>query len=308
MKPFALCDAHAHPGDEEDFVEREEHSIVSLLCASTPAEAKSLFRRTKQRNRLNSTVSANFTVASTDSAVPSSVLIPTAGLHPWYAADHKVSDMAPYLSACPVIGEIGMDSVWCSTPLPIQEQVFREQLSLAYSLGKPVILHTKGQEKEIASILKEYPNTYLVHWYSCEQFLEDYLALDCYFSVGPDVWWNPTVRRVAETVPLNRLLIETDGMNAVKWAYEEAPDGLAAPLLMQSKTAAVESGAVSGTIAAPGSADSPRRTPFSSAALSLTCTLTETAKIRHLPPEDAGKQIFHNLVHGFLKEDLLPGM
>ena len=164
----------------------------------------------------------------------------------------------------------------CDTPLDIQEAVFREQLALARSLDKPVILHTKGQEKEIAGILKEYPNTYLVHWYSCGQFLEDYLALDFYFSIGPDVWWNPAVRRVAEIVPLNRLLIETDGMNAVEWAYAEAP--------------------------------ARRRLPPSSPAESLTDTLCEIAKIRHLPPEDAELQIYHNLVHGFLKENLFSGM
>ena len=54
-----------------------------------------------------------------------------------------------------MVGEIGMDSVWCQVPLPIQERVFREQLAMACSLKKPVVLHTKGQEKAIASILKE---------------------------------------------------------------------------------------------------------------------------------------------------------
>ncbi len=33
--------------------------------------------------------------------------------------------------------------------------------------------------------------------------------------------WNPAVQKVAEQVPENRILIETDGMEAVDWAYEE---------------------------------------------------------------------------------------
>lgn len=294
MRPLKLCDAHAHIGNEEELSGREKGQILTLLCASTPAEAELLLQRVKDSA---GNASGNSLLPPNPAAPP--VLIPTAGLHPWHAAGHKVSEMLPFLPACPAIGEIGMDSVWCDTPLDIQESVFREQLARARDLDKPVILHTKGQEKKIASILKEYPNTYLVHWYSCEQFLEDYLALDCYFSIGPDVWWNPAVRRVAETVPLNRLLIETDGMNAVEWAYAEAPDEA-------SGTAADDHTArITGN-----SAESParRRTPPSSPAVSLTDTLCEIAKIRHLPPEDAGSQIYHNLVHGFLKENLFSGM
>lgn len=33
--------------------------------------------------------------------------------------------------------------------------------------------------------------------------------------------WNPAVQKVAEQMPENRILIETDGMEAVDWAYEE---------------------------------------------------------------------------------------
>lgn len=40
-----------------------------------------------------------------------------------------------------------MDSVWCDVDLKIQKEVFEKQLQLAQALNKPVILHTKGQEK-----------------------------------------------------------------------------------------------------------------------------------------------------------------
>ena len=303
MKPFKLCDAHAHPGGGEELLEREEQQIVTLLCVSTPAQAETIIRYVKGK-------STRFPTA----------LVPTAGLHPWHADQYKISDTLPFLQRCPVIGEIGMDSVWCNTPLDIQEQVFREQLALACRLRKPVILHTKGQEKKIASIIKEYPNTYLVHWYSCESFLEDYIALDCYFSIGPDVWWNPAVRRVAETVPLHRLLIETDGMSAVKWAYEEAPD-VFSPLARETSARTGELSARTGEpaarIASPASGaestvkwplNSSEKTPPASVAAALTRTLAETAKIRRLSTEDAGFQVYQNLVHGFLEENLLPGM
>lgn len=68
---------------------------------------------------------------------------------------------------------------------------------------------------------RRYPNRYLVHWYSCGQHLEEYLDQDCYVSIGPDVVWNPAVQEAARQVPEDRLLIETDGLGAVKWAWEE---------------------------------------------------------------------------------------
>lgn len=101
----------------------------------------------------------------------------------------------PYLEKCQVIGEIGMDSLWCNVPLK--------------------------RQKEILELIRKYPNTYLVHWYSADHDLDGYLDLDCYFSVGPDVIWNPAVQQVAKRVPENRILLETDGMEAVKWAWEE---------------------------------------------------------------------------------------
>ena len=145
-----LCDAHAHLGNDTEWEERTGKGILSLICATGPEEAGKLFSRLEW--------------------LKGRAVIPTAGLHPWYADQYTVQDMEPYIRRCPVVGEIGMDSVWCQVPLPIQERVFREQLAMACSLKKPVVLHTKGQEKAIASILKEYPNRYLVHWYSCEEY------------------------------------------------------------------------------------------------------------------------------------------
>lgn len=154
---YPLIDAHTHLGSDSERSERQKKQILSLVCASTPPEAEALLKTAKP------------------------YLLPTAGLHPWQAASYFVNDMLPYLTACPVIGEIGMDSVWCDVPLDRQEEVFRAQLAIACQMKKPVILHTKGEEDRIASILPEYPNTYLVHWYSCEEYLDQYLALGCYF-------------------------------------------------------------------------------------------------------------------------------
>lgn len=195
---FSLCDAHAHMGSETELKERLQKKIPSLICASTPEEAARLER-----------------------LAASPFIIPTYGLHPWQAGTYSVAEMKPYLEKCNVIGELGLDSVWCSVPLSLQENAFREQLAIASDEKKPVILHTKGQERQAALIIKEYANTYLVHWYSSFEHLECYLSLNCYYSIGPDVIWNKAVQKTAELIPLDKLLAETDGMSAVAWAYRE---------------------------------------------------------------------------------------
>lgn len=198
-----LSDAHAHLGSEPEREERLQNPIPTLVSAGNPQEAEKLRELLKKPEARG-------------------ILIPTYGLHPWHADLEALEAMIPFLELGGIIGEIGMDSVWCDVPLALQREVFTYQLEFAEKQRKPVVLHTKGQESEIAQIIGGYPNTYLVHWYSAKESLEEYLEKDCYFSIGPDVWWNPAVQRVAELVPDNRILIETDGMGAVRWAYEEA--------------------------------------------------------------------------------------
>lgn len=144
----------------------------------------------------------------------------TVGLHPWYSEQYSIKDMLPYMDDAAIIGEIGMDSVWCKVPLTIQQEAFIQQLQYAREHRKPVVLHTKGQEKNIAEIIAKYPNTYLVHWYSSMKDIDQYLELDCYFTVGPDLD-DPAVQQVIKKVRLERLLVESDGLSAISWALHK---------------------------------------------------------------------------------------
>lgn len=195
-----LYDGHAHIGTPGERLVRRNAGITTMICAGTPEEGKELDRLAKGAE---------------------SWIVPAAGLHPWYADRYRVEDMIPYLERFPVIGEIGLDSVWCDVPMERQRAVFEEQLALASQLGKPVVLHTKGMEREIAERIRKYPNRYLVHWYSSLDDLDLYLSQDCYFTLGPDLSVNPAVRQAAERAPIDRLMVETDGFSAVTWALGE---------------------------------------------------------------------------------------
>ena len=145
------------------------------------------------------------------------------GVHPWQATRSLTSEDWRLLVATGVTGEIGLDTLWCHVPLPVQRQIFVEQLQLAMQLGKPVILHTKDCEEEIASILASYlPNpksAVMIHWFSGSiTALDEFINLGCYFTLAPDIATNTAQQQVALRVSAGRLLTESDGTAAVTWA------------------------------------------------------------------------------------------
>lgn len=182
-----IVDAHAH-------IDLDRPGILTVLCGTEPLSAERVLSMRAEN------------------------VIASCALHPWYAARHSVEDMLPYIEKSPILGEIGLDSVWTDVPMVHQYKAFREQLEIAARLNKPIVLHTKGMEREIAREIRPYSVRKLVHWYSCEDFLDDYLEQDCWFTVGPDHENNPAVQQVIRRAPLNRLLTETDGLSAVEWA------------------------------------------------------------------------------------------
>lgn len=201
MTETAIYDGHAHWGTEQERAFRRSQGIITMVCAGTPPEAARLMAETEGDK----------------------FFLPAAGLHPWHSAEYSVEAMLPYLEAAPVIGEIGMDSVWCRVPMETQRAAFKEQLEIAGRLKKPVVLHTKGMEEEIGEMIAAVSNRYLVHWYSSMDHLDRYLKLGCYFTLGPDLAVNPAVRQVAERAPADRLMVETDGFSAVTWALGDMP-------------------------------------------------------------------------------------
>ena len=192
-----ICDAHAHIGDEAETAARHAQRVYTALCGTDPENAKA--------------VEAH--------CLKEPLFAAHYGLHPWKTARYSVREMEPWLAKCRVIGEIGLDSVWCDVSAADQRPAFVRQLDIAREMGKRVLLHTKGCEEEIARLVSERRVPCVVHWYSCMEHLECYLDMDSYFTIGPGVFNDPAVREVARRAPKGRLLVETDGLSAVSWAF-----------------------------------------------------------------------------------------
>lgn len=217
-----LVDMHAHLYSAEELALRAGNGIITCFSAGTPDEWHAL-----QPHRERKEVFVSF------------------GIHPWYADQFNPEDWEACFRCCDLIGEIGMDSVWCGVPLPLQQKRLERQLEIAAELGKPVILHTKGQEERIADILRGFPGKACVHWYSGgPEAFAHFLAQDCYFTLGPDTSAlcenaadGGLRRRMIKETPLERLFTETDGISAIAWARgaeqaaaEEIPEVLSKSL------------------------------------------------------------------------------
>ena len=187
-----LIDAHAHFTTPDELPARAR--VRTVFCGTDPASAATALSL-RSENRLAS-----------------------CGLHPWQADRYTVAELLPFIRQSAALGEIGLDSVWTGVDMALQRRAFAEQLDLARGLGLPVVLHTKGMEGEIARTIRGFNIPKLVHWYSCGEHLPDYIDQDCYFTVGPDCGSNPAVQALIRRVPLDRLLTETDGLEAVAWA------------------------------------------------------------------------------------------
>ena len=220
MKGF--IDAHLH-ATEELLPVLERNCVLCIVNSDNLYEYEWLRLKRKIFDSGNNTdTQSSYVIADKNIKIP--YLWISAGIHPWKADVTDWEEMEPVLKEVKIIGEIGLDNVWCKVDMEIQRKVFLRQLEIASDLQKPVILHTKGMEKEVLEIIQQFPNRYLVHWYSGENYLEEYIKMGCWFTVGPAVLQDKAVEAVARKVPIERLLIESDGLDGISWGQNREID------------------------------------------------------------------------------------
>ena len=110
-------------------------------------------------------------------------------------------------------GEMGLDYHYDHSPREVQRRVFAEQLGWAVEAGKPVVVHAREADADVAAILRNQPDaTVILHSFSSGAVLEQAgLDLGWYFSFsGMITFRNWTRDDCLRAVPLDRLLVETD--------------------------------------------------------------------------------------------------
>ncbi len=117
-------------------------------------------------------------------------------------------------------GEIGLDYHYDHSPREVQRRVFARQLELARMSELPVIIHTREAEDDTIAILQEHWAQRggiefggIIHCFTSTQALADAaLAMGFCISFSGVITFKTAdeLRAVAQSVPLDRLLIETD--------------------------------------------------------------------------------------------------
>jgi len=166
------------------------------------------------------------TLATSQAAVLLSNRFPcisaVVGIQPNYTHEakptdwEKIEDLAthPHVVA---VGETGLDKYWDFAPLEIQQDYFVRHIELSRRLKKPIVVHCREAETEVVQVLQaEAENGELsgvMHSFTGNATTATAcLQLGLHISFAGMVTFrkNEDLRAVARSVPIERLLVETD--------------------------------------------------------------------------------------------------
>ena len=146
----------------------------------------------------------------------------TVGTHPHNAhlepeaAAGRIVELARH-PKCVGIGEAGLDYHYDRAPRETAQRVFRSHIGAARESGLPLVIHTRDADEDTARILEEEMGkgafNALLHCFTgSRELAERALELGLYISFSGVVTFKAAeeLRAVARTVPLDRLLVETD--------------------------------------------------------------------------------------------------
>ncbi|HEY3027063.1 MAG TPA: TatD family hydrolase [Pyrinomonadaceae bacterium] len=145
------------------------------------------------------------------------------GVHPHDArlfderAEEKIRLLIQQSKRVIAWGEIGLDYHYDNSPREVQREVFRRQLCLARESELPVVIHSREAEDDTISILREelpdYDRAGVMHCFGGSLAMaQSAMELGFYISFAGVLTFKNArdLREVAQKLPLDRLLIETD--------------------------------------------------------------------------------------------------
>lgn len=145
----------------------------------------------------------------------------SVGIHPHEAAN-EAADREKLVEATRhprvvAVGETGLDYYYDKSPRPQQQQNFRTHIAAALETGLPLIVHTRDADEDTAVILREGCAQGrlrgVLHCFTSSQWLADQaLELGFLISISGIVTFKnaEALRATVKTIPLDRLMVETD--------------------------------------------------------------------------------------------------
>jgi TatD DNase family protein len=146
----------------------------------------------------------------------------SVGIHPHEADSHIGIDTAKLVAKAAHwrvigIGETGLDYYYDHSDRAQQRASFREHIAAARETGLPLIVHTRDAEEDTYEIMADEMGkgayTGVIHCFTASQdFADKALDLGFYISLSGIVTFKNAkdLQATAQTIPEDRLLIETD--------------------------------------------------------------------------------------------------
>ena len=198
-----LTDAHIHLSDNE-YLSDLPYILTAMERLKIKACCVSMDNQTSK--------------ATLELGKRSPLVLPFIGIHPEKADDDLDSILVMIKqnsNKISGIGEIGLDKTYVSDEAGFSRQVlvFKELLSLAEKLGKPISIHSRKTLDEIFSILPSYSiKGTLLHWFSgSKKQLQQAMDLGCYVSYGPALVYAEDKQVLLSLTSQDKILVETDG-------------------------------------------------------------------------------------------------
>lgn len=144
----------------------------------------------------------------------------SVGVHPHEAKEVPGFSTLEFWAQKPkviALGETGLDYHYEHSPRDVQQESLRIHRDVGVALGMPLIIHSRGGEEDLVRILREAPlpspHPGVIHCFSGTQdFAAAVLDLGFYISISGMITFKKAddLRQIVQTVPLDRLLLETD--------------------------------------------------------------------------------------------------
>ena len=188
---------------------------------------------------------SNFeTVAQLARAAPNASY--ALGIHPIYVPQARDEDLAALRGAVEAamgdphfvaIGEIGLDffiPMLCEPAMrEKQERFFREQLRIARDFALPVLTHVRRSQDQVLKHLRQIPPAGgIAHAFNgSEQQANTFIKLGMHLGFGGAMTFTRAlqIRRLAASLPLARIVLETDAPDiSPSWIHpaRNSPDQL----------------------------------------------------------------------------------
>jgi TatD DNase family protein len=202
-----LIDHHCHL-DFPDFAS-ELDAVIARATAAGVGTLVSISTRVRRFARLLEIAEAHDNVLC------------SVGTHPHYAheeLDIPVEEIVERTRHPKVvaIGEAGLDYFYDNSPRAAQEQGFRNHIAAARATGLPLVIHARDADADVAAILEVETakgRSAVLHCFTGgPELARRALDLGLYISFSGILTFKKSeaLRAIAASVPLDRLLVETD--------------------------------------------------------------------------------------------------